>query len=87
MAMLRLLACDTGAIAFLPTVVVQDELSSGLMVEYCVVPELFEDFYDITVKRHFQSPILRSLLRRRNDAVLGGSSMTSYGRQHPSSTV
>jgi len=73
MAMLRLLARDTGAIALLPTVVVQDELRSVLLVEYCVLPQLFEDFYAITVKRRFQSPILRSLLRRRDDAVLGGS--------------
>lgn len=76
MAMLRLLARDTDAIALLPTVVVQDELRSGLLVEYCVVPQLFEDFYAITVKRHFQSPILRSLLKRRDDAVLGGLSIT-----------
>ncbi len=71
MAMLRLLARDTNAIALVPTVVVQDELRSGVLVEYCVVPQLFEDFYAITVKRHFQSPILRSLLKRRDEAILG----------------
>ena len=70
MAMLRLLARDTDAIALVPTVVVQDELKTGVLVEYCVVPQLFEDFYAITVKRHFQSPILRSLLKRRDDDVL-----------------
>lgn len=73
MAMLRLLARDTDAIALVPTVVVQDELKMGVLVEYCVVPELFEDFYAITVKRHFQSPILRSLLKRRDDDILGGA--------------
>jgi LysR family transcriptional activator of nhaA len=71
MAMLRLLARDTDAIALVPTVVVQDELRTGLLVEYCVVPQLFEDFYAITVKRHFQSPILRSLLKRKDEDVLG----------------
>ncbi len=71
MAMLRLLARDTDAIALVPTVVVQDELRNGVLVEYCVVPQIFEDFYAITVKRHFQSPILRSLLKRRDDVVLG----------------
>lgn len=71
MAMLRLLARDTDAIALVPTVVVQDELRSGILVEYCVVPQLYEDFYAITVKRHFQSPILRSLLKRRDEDVLG----------------
>jgi LysR family transcriptional activator of nhaA len=69
MAMLRLLARDTDAIALVPTVVVQDELKEGVLVEYCVVPRLFEDFYAITVKRHFQSPILRSLLKRRDGDV------------------
>jgi len=71
MAMLRLLARDTDAMALVPTVVVQDELRSGVLVEYCVVPQLFEDFYAITVKRHFQSPIVRSLLKRRDGDVLG----------------
>lgn len=71
MAMLRLLARDTDAMALVPTVVVQDELKAGVLVEYCVVPQLSEDFYAITVKRHFQSPILRSLLKRRDEAVLG----------------
>ncbi len=71
MAMLRLLARDTDAIALIPTVVVQDELRTGVLVEYCVIPQLYEDFYAITVKRHFQSPLLRSLLKRRDKAVLG----------------
>ena len=71
MAMLRLLARDSDALALVPTVVVQDELRSGALVEYCVVPQLFEDFYAITVKRHFQSPVVRSLLRRRESDVLG----------------
>ena len=77
MAMLRLLARDSDAIALVPTVVVQDELKTGVLVEYCVVPQLFEDFYAITVKRHFQSPILRSLLKRRDDDVLGDTPVQS----------
>jgi LysR family transcriptional activator of nhaA len=75
MAMLRLLARDTDAVALVPTVVVQDELRSGVLVEYCVVPQLFEDFYAITVKRHFPSPILRSLLKRKDGDVLGEFSL------------
>jgi LysR family transcriptional activator of nhaA len=58
------------AIALLQTVVVQDELRTGVLVEHCVIPQLFEDFYAITVKRHFQSPKLRTLLKRRDEAVL-----------------
>jgi len=66
MAMLRLLARDTDAIALLPSVVVRDELRDGLLQEYCVVPNLVESFYAITVKRHFQPPLLKSLMSREN---------------------
>ena len=71
MAMLRLLARDSGNVALLPTVVVQDELKSGKLQEYCVVPQLYENFYAITVQRHFEPPLLKSLLRRSESEVLG----------------
>ena len=71
MAMLRLLARDSDSVALLPTVVVQDELRSGRLVEYAVVPELSETFYAITVQRHFEPPLLRELLKRPEADVLG----------------
>ncbi len=71
MALLRLLARDSGAVALLPSVVVRDELVSGQLVEYCVVPDLVESFYAITVKRHFEPPLLKALLRRDETEVLG----------------
>lgn len=71
MAMLRLLARDSGHVALLPTVVVQDELRSGKLQEYCVVPQLYENFYAITVQRHFEPPLLKTLLRRSEAEVLG----------------
>ena len=71
MAMLRLLARDSGNPALLPTVVVQDELRSGKLQEYCVVPQLYENFYAITVQRHFEPPLLKTLLRRSEAEVLG----------------
>ena len=71
MALLRLLARDAGAVALLPSVVVRDELASGQLVEYCVVPDLIETFYAITVKRHFEPPLLKALLRRDETDVLG----------------
>lgn len=66
MAMLRLLARDTDAIALLPTVVVRDELREGTLQEYCPVPHLVERFYAITVRRHFQPPLLKALLSRES---------------------
>ncbi len=71
MAMLRLLARDSRGIALVPTVVVQDEVRDGLLEEYGVVPQLYENFYAITVKRHFEPPLLRSLLQRSEADVLG----------------
>jgi len=71
MAMLRLLARDSGAVALVPTVVVRDELQTRQLVEYCVVPDLVESFYAITVKRHFEPPLLKALLKRDQADVLG----------------
>ena len=76
MAMLRLLARDAAqdsadSVALLPTVVVQDELRSGRLQEYCVVPQLYENFYAITVQRHFEPPLLKTLLKRTEADVLG----------------
>lgn len=73
MAMLRLLARDSGNVALLPTVVVQDELRSGKLQEYCVVPQLYENFYAVTVQRHFEPPLLKTLLRRSEADVLGAA--------------
>ena len=62
MAMLRLLARDTGGVAVVPEIVVQDELSNGLLEKYCVVPQVQESFYATTVKRHLPSSLLETLL-------------------------
>jgi len=71
MAMLRLLARDSDSVALLPTVVVQDELRSGQLVEYGVVPDLHENFYAISVQRHFSPPLLKALLKQSEADVLG----------------
>lgn len=70
MALLRLLARDTRAVALLPSVVVRDELQSGILQDHCVVPGLYENFYAITVDRHFQHPLLGALLDRKEDEIL-----------------
>jgi LysR family transcriptional activator of nhaA len=72
MAMLRLLARDSSdSVALVPTVVVQDELRAGGLVEYAVVPDLHENFYAITVQRQFESTLLKALLQRPAADVLG----------------
>ena len=72
MAMLRLLARDSGAITVLPEVVVQDELRDGRLRRYCSIPGVFENFYAITVQRRHPPPILQSLLAHR-PATAGSS--------------
>lgn len=62
MAMLRLLARDAGCVAVLPPVVVQDELGTGLLEEYCVLPQVHENFYAITPERQFEPFLLARLL-------------------------
>ncbi|MEZ5976978.1 MAG: LysR family transcriptional regulator [Planctomycetota bacterium] len=70
MALLRLLARDSDGVALVPTVVVQDELRTGRLVEYAVVPDLYEDFYGITVPRRFAPPLLKTLLAQSEADVL-----------------
>lgn len=62
MAMLRLLARDSGSLAVLPQVVVRDEIETRALVEYLTIPGAYESFYAITVKRSFQPPALAGLL-------------------------
>jgi LysR family transcriptional activator of nhaA len=64
MAMLRLLARDSGAITVLPEVVVQDELRDGRLQRYCTVPGVLENFYAITAVRRSPSPIVQSMISK-----------------------
>lgn len=77
MALLRLIARDSQGVALVPSVVVQDELRAGRLVEYAVVPDLFEDFYAITVQRRFAPKLLDELLRRDSSEILGPSESPS----------
>lgn len=70
MAMMRLLARDMNAVALVPSVVVRDELQQGVLRECCEVPNLYEDFYAITVKRRYPHPLLRPLLSRSEAQIL-----------------
>lgn len=68
MAMLRLLARDSGAITVIPDVVVKDELESGKLVHYFSLPNVYEHFYAVTVKRHFQNALIKELLSEKVSA-------------------
>ncbi|MBB3212569.1 LysR family transcriptional activator of nhaA [Herbaspirillum sp. Sphag1AN] len=62
MAMLRLLARDSGWLALLPEVVVQDELQNGLLVMVGVATELKEHFYAITAPHRYRPAVLDQLI-------------------------
>ena len=64
MAMMRLLARDGVGLAVLPPIVVQDELSSGRLIEADRLPGISETFYAVTLKRRFPNPLLTELLER-----------------------
>ncbi len=70
MALLRLLVRDSAGVALMPTVVAQDELASGRLVELAVVPDLYENFYGVTVQRRFEPPLIAQLLARPDADVL-----------------
>jgi LysR family transcriptional activator of nhaA len=67
MAMLRLLARDSGGLAVVPEVVVQDELLSGELQKYCILKNVAERFYAITAKRHFELAALNILLENSQE--------------------
>ncbi len=72
MAMLRLIARDSRAVALVPAVVVVDELRSGVLEEYAAVPNLYEEFYAISVRRQYQHPLIPPLLEHAATAALAG---------------
>ena len=62
MAMLRLLAREDAGLAVIPTIVVQDELANGILVQVARIDGMRETFYAITRERRFPNPTLASLL-------------------------
>ncbi|MGD9749549.1 MAG: LysR family transcriptional regulator [Acidimicrobiia bacterium] len=64
MALLRLLARDSDCVALVPSVVVQDELQAGRLVELATVADLHEHFYCVTIQRRHEPAVIRSLLTR-----------------------
>lgn len=65
MAMMRLLARQNVGLAVLPPIVVQDELTSGHLIEAGQLPGVAETFFAVTMTRRFPNPILPELLEGR----------------------
>jgi LysR family transcriptional regulator, transcriptional activator of nhaA len=62
MAMLRLVAREHTGLAVVPSIVVKDELDSGILVELAKLPGLEETFFAITMTRSFPNPLLGLVL-------------------------
>ncbi|CUI00591.1 MULTISPECIES: LysR family transcriptional regulator [Leisingera] len=67
MAMMRLLARENIGLALVAPIVVQDELSSGRLVEAREHPRIRETFYAITLRRRFPNPVVQELLASSYD--------------------
>lgn len=64
MAMLRLLARDSQALTVMPEVVVKDELRQGVLKSYTQLDEIFENFYAVTIKKHFRKFEINQLINQ-----------------------
>ncbi len=62
MALMRLFARAHQGLTLVPSVVVIDELNSGVLVEHHQLPEIREAFYAITRRRRFPNPWLAEIL-------------------------
>jgi LysR family transcriptional activator of nhaA len=69
MAMLRLIARDSGWLTVLPEVVVQDELHSGSLLKVGQFKELQENFYAITTPDRHRIERLEALLAGASDVL------------------
>jgi LysR family transcriptional activator of nhaA len=76
MAMLRLVARDSGWLTVLPEVVVQDELRTGVLVTVGRSTQLLENFYAITTPHRHRMERLEQLLTGPADAGVGASGPT-----------
>jgi len=68
MAMLRLLARESGHLTLVPPVVVLDELRQGLLVERYRITDIRERFYAITPSRRFPNTLVKDVLTTSLDS-------------------
>ncbi len=79
MAMLRLIARDSGWLTVLPEVVVQDELRAGILVTVGHSTKLQERFYAITTPHRHRMEVLDELMARAPDGAVTPSAAVHNG--------
>lgn len=62
MAMLRLLARDSGAFSVMPSVVVRDEVANGLLHVQQSLPDAYEHFYAVTLAKKKVPPHVQNII-------------------------
>ncbi|MCQ8117710.1 LysR family transcriptional regulator [Methylomonas rosea] len=77
MAMLRLLARESGHLTLVPPVVVLDELRQGILVERYRITDIRERFYAITPSRRFPNALVKDLLARSPEAKVSDNDPVS----------
>jgi LysR family transcriptional activator of nhaA len=71
MAMLRLLARDSGAYSVMPSVVVRDEVANGLLYVQQSLPDAYEHFYAVTLAKKKVTPQVQRLIdNAKSDIVV-----------------
>ena len=65
MAMLRLMARESGGVTLVPSIVVIDELRSGTLVERARLDTLREQFFCVSQQRRYPNPLVAELIGER----------------------
>jgi LysR family transcriptional regulator, transcriptional activator of nhaA len=78
MAMLRLLTRDAKALAVMPSVVVKDEISNGNLTAYTTLPNIFENFYIVTVRKHKFNELVTKLITDFNEIETKARQQLNY---------
>jgi LysR family transcriptional activator of nhaA len=65
MAMLRLMARESSGVTLVPSIVVIDELRSGVLVERVRLTTLKEQFFAVSQQRRYPNPLVAELIGQR----------------------
>jgi len=57
-------------LAVMPKVVVRDEIARGELREYTTLPNVYEQFFAITIKKQYQPSSLTALLEQQQSMSL-----------------
>jgi LysR family transcriptional regulator, transcriptional activator of nhaA len=47
----------------MPSVVVKDEIANGNLTSYATLPNIFENFYVVTVQKHMANQLVTDLIK------------------------